>query len=637
MSFIEAIYRESFRPVKPEPIYEWARRNVKLDPSSPIPGYYRIENSLMFREPFDAWQDESIRNVLTIGPNQGGRTKAMEVASVWTMINRPGPSQWNTDTNTKAKDFAEERWWKTAQSVKEFRDLLPKLGDDVRKCKVMFRNGMPFVIQGANESNAEQKSVMNQFNDELFQWAQGRISTFHKRCNVSYAATYKIWDGSVAGDEGTELYHNWSASSQGEWSFRCRKCGTIQQFKWKQVKWESSEITKPKGEWNFQEVEKTVHYRCENIQCLERYDDTSLSRKVMNESAKYVHANPMAKVTGFRYNVLAVNFPGIKWSAWVIEFLLANSHFKQYGSGELLRVFWTKRMCEFYEEAKHLGAGQVRLISDYSLGDPNEYLANKWEGEGGYRIMACDRQEDYFPYVIRGVRKNGDSRSYVMGYAKTPAEIETIRIQFGVSAGCVVIDIGYERRETLAVCVTYGWTGLRGGSEDGYKHRVELEIPGTNQKTIRYIDKPYSEMRYGDPGFGTKEAIKGRRLLTVVRQKTAKYFEFSNLHIKNMLASLRSGRARVYWGVPADPRDASGKDMAQDYRDQLNSEVRYRALDKTGRATYYWSNCGRDGKSTKKENHFFDCEVMIICVMAIMGMIEIRIAQEKEEDEEKAE
>lgn len=639
--FIESIYRDSFKPVKPQPIYEWARHNVKLDPSSPIPGYYRIENSLMFKEPFEAWQDESVRNILTIGPNQGGRTKAMEVASVWTMVNRPGPSQWNTDTNPKAKDFAEERWWKTAESVKDLRDLLPKNGDDKRKCKVMFRNGMPFVIQGANESNAEQKSVMNQFNDELFQWGEGMINTFHKRCDVSYAATHKIWDGSIPSDEGTELYQNWGDSSRGEWSFCCRKCATVQGFKWKQVRFSSNDITKPGGVWNYIEVKKTVHYLCENPECKERYDDTAISRRLMNESARYVHENPNAELRGFRYNVLAVNLPGVMWAAWVVEFLKAHEHFKQYGNTELLRRFWIRRMCEFWEEAKHIGTGKVKLVSDYKLGDPNEYITEKWELEDGMRVMASDRQEDCLPFVIRGVRKSGDSRAYCMGYAKTEAELDQIRKMFGVKPNFHVCDIGYERQEALAACVTYGWTGMRGDQAEGYRHRIET-VDGNGNKLVRYVDRPYSEMKEADPGFSPAKQKEMRQNKTIILRKRARFYEFSNLSIKNMLASLRSGRARVYWGTPEDPRSHKGEDISKDYRDQLDSEVRYRVINRKGQATYFWSNCGRDGKSTKKANHFFDCEVMILVVCAVQKFIEIRAASstaneiEAEQDLEQA-
>lgn len=628
--FIKSIYQESFKPEKKQPIYEWARSNVKMDPSSPIPGYYRIENSLMFKEPLEAWQNESIRNILTIGPNQGGRTKAMEVASVWTMVHRPGPSQWNTDTNIKAKDFAEERWWKTAESVAGLRNILPKNSDDKRKCKVMFRNGMPFVIQGANESNAEQKSVMNQFNDELFQWGEGMIDVFHKRCDMSYAATHKIWDGSIPSDEGTELYHHWGDSSRGEWSFCCRKCAKVQAFKWKQVKWDTSEITKPNGIWNTSEVRKTVHYKCEA--CPEMYDDSSASRKQMNESGRYVHENPNAEVKGFRYNALAINFPMATWGSRVVEFLRAMDHFKQYGSTELLRSFWTRRMCEFFEEAKHIGKNTVKLVSDYKIGDPNEYQHTRWEGDDGIRVMASDRQEDVFPYVIRGVRKDGDSRAYCMGYAKTEAELEMIRKAFDVKPWYVVMDIGFERQESLAACVTYGWTGMRGDQANSYRHRVETSDQNGN-KLVRYIDRPYSEKKWADPGFSAAKQKEMRHNRQIIRTKRAVFYEFSNLSIKNMLASLRSGRARVYWGTPEDPRTFTGDDISKDYRDQLDSETRYRSVDRKGRATYFWSNCGRDGKGTKKANHFYDCEVMILVVMAIQQLIEIRAVNSTTEED----
>src|SRR5260370_1263635 len=88
-------YPLTFRARDVQPIHEWARC-IRLDATSPIQGEYDVDNSPQFREVFDAFQDEDVRMVTTVGPNQGGRTKAMEIASLWSIKNRPGPMQWNT-------------------------------------------------------------------------------------------------------------------------------------------------------------------------------------------------------------------------------------------------------------------------------------------------------------------------------------------------------------------------------------------------------------------------------------------------------------------------------------------------------------------------------------------------------------
>ena len=99
-------------------IDEWLLKNVNLDTTSPIQGPYDVSNTPQLRDPLRAFQNESVRMVTTVGPNQGGRTKAMEGASMWAIVNRPGLMRWNTRKDESAKEFAEQRWWPIGEKLR---------------------------------------------------------------------------------------------------------------------------------------------------------------------------------------------------------------------------------------------------------------------------------------------------------------------------------------------------------------------------------------------------------------------------------------------------------------------------------------------------------------------------------------
>jgi phage terminase large subunit GpA-like protein len=297
-------YARILRPSDNAPIYVWARQ-IKLDSTSPIAGSYRIENSMWLKPLYDAYQADSTRMLTVIGPNQGGRTKLMEVCSLWAAKHRPGPMQWNTITDKRAKDFAEERWWPMAKSCEDIVAKLPAGGvsegknrHQERIQKVIFTDGMPFIVQGCTESNLEEKSIMTQFNDECFQWPVGRLEYAWIRCNVAYAWNYKIINGSAAGVDGDDIHETFKSGTQEELHWHCLKCGFPHIPIWGEVgkrggiKWETDSKTKPGGvDWDYDEVKKTVRYECPN--CNEGvYEDASRIRRQLNETIQYVAQNP---------------------------------------------------------------------------------------------------------------------------------------------------------------------------------------------------------------------------------------------------------------------------------------------------------------------------------------------------------
>ena len=634
-------YQQSYWPQSDEPIHEWARC-LRMDATSPMQGNYNIDNTPQFKEQYEAFQDDDVRMVTSLGPNQGGRTKTMEIASLWSIVNRPGQMQWNTSNDKNAKKFAEQRWWPTAKSCAEVVAKLPAhgtgLGQERHKERiqsVIFDDGMPFEIQGCTPANLEERSIMTQFNDECWEWPVGRLEIAHIRCNVAYAWNYKIWNGSVAGIDGDDIHLLYQAGTQKEWHWHCYKCGRLQLPRWGKrgerggIHWEHDAKTRPNDwEWDFEELAKTVRYECEH--CKEDYEDSARVRRILNESATYKALNPKASYhhQSFRFNILSVNWPGLTWAKWVEEFLKAVNQYRRYSQLEPLKKFWTRRMTEPWDESRHAMTTHRVVLSDYNLGEPNQYKTKQWEDTSSgerrtveaFRFMGVDKQEWGYPFVIRAVSRSGDSRLIERGVSERScltsyAEVDDKAKEFGVQPQCVVIDTGFEAREVYAQAVKYGWTCMRGVDRDApFKHIKEITDRDGMVKRVA-IELPYSTVQWADPFSGTELQQLNRRFrMARAAPRLARRFDWINLHIKNLLSAFKQGNA-VYWGVAGD--------VGPDYMKQINAEVRHVVINAKGRRTEWWSNTNAKGTGTKRPNHAWDIECMILVAMCLQNLINL--------------
>ena len=626
-------YAHAYRPRENKAIDEWLYDNLRLDVTSPIQGPYDVANSPQLRDPLLAFQEEDVRMVTTIGPNQGGRTQAMLGASLWAIENRPGPMQWNTSKDETAREFAEQKWWPTARSCPLTIAKMPAhgtgLGTERFKEKlrsVIFSDGMPFKIQGCAPANLEEKSIMTQFNDECWQWPVGRLEIAHIRCNVAYAWNYKVWNGSVAGVEGDDIDMLFRSGTQKEWHWVCAKCGRLQLPRWGKPKgrggihWERDSATKPNDrEWDYLELIKTVRYQC--CHCSEEYEDNARSRRVLNEGARYKALNPSAPAQhqSFRFNILSVNWPGISWGQWVVEFLKSVDQMRKYSNLEPLKKFWNRRMAEPWDESRHAATTHRVVLSDYNLGEPNFYQRGKWEGES-IRFMGVDKQEWGYPYVIRASNRTGDSRLVGAGVGERSCltsydEVELKAQEFGVQSQCVIIDSAFETREVYAQAAKRGWTCMRGVDKpEPFRHMKEL-VGSDGMIRKMAIELPYSTMQWADPFTGTEDQQLNRRYRIVrAAPRLARRFDWINLHIKNLLSAFKQGQA-IYWGVPGD--------VGPDYIRQLNSEVRHMTINARGRKTEWWSNRTAKGEGHARPNHAWDCECMILVAMCLQNLINL--------------
>jgi hypothetical protein len=233
--------------------------------------------------------------------------------------------------------------------------------------------------------------------------------------------------------------------------------------------------------------------------------------------------------------------------------------------------------------------------------------------------MGVDKQEWGYPFVIRAVAVNGDSRLIQTGVGTTTCltsyqEIEIKANEFGVDKKCVLIDSAFETREVYAQAVNHGWTCMRGVDREPFKHMTEIRDSQGAIKRIA-IELPYSAEQWADPFTGTEQQQINRRL-RFIRQvpRLARRFDWINLHIKNLLSAFKQGSG-LYFGVPSD--------VGAEYLKQMSAEVRHVVINAKGRRTEWWSNTNVKGTGTKRPNHAWDCECMIVVAMCLQKLIDL--------------
>jgi hypothetical protein len=259
------------------------------------------------------------------------------------------------------------------------------------------------------------------------------------------------------------------------------------------------------------------------------------------------------------------------------------------------------------------------VLSDYKLAE-HDYKTEKWERET-IRFLSCDKQEWGYPFVIRAVAANGDSRLLSCGVTETTCltsyeQIAEKAAQYGIASQCVLVDCGFETREVYAQAVKYGWTCMRGVDKpEPFRHYKEIVDPQTKMIKKVAIELPYSTVQWADPFSGTSQQQLNRRFrVTRAAPKLARRFDWINLHIKNLLSAFKQGQA-LYWGVPGD--------VDSQYLKQINSEVRHVIINAKGQRTEWWSNTNAKGTGQKRANHAWDAECQIVVAMCLQNLINL--------------
>jgi len=567
-------------------VWQWCEDNVTVDDTSPLPGKWKLHNSPWVGPVMECAQRKEVQFVVVKCSAQSAKTQTIMNTMCWIVSENPAPAMWVMAAKDEAKEFMRDR---VLPTIKKCRQA-GKLFRGIQGMTMLF-DGMPFYFVGAgSKSKLQSKPIRWLFLDEVRNYKPGMLELALKRVTSFERVGFKVFIVSTPGDSGDHVDEHFKSGSQHTWNIRCPKCAKLQPLQFAQMRWDVNDETKPQGQWNFDKLAPTIRLAC--VGCDHVWRDTPAERRQIIRDGEFVQMNPNApaSIRSFTWNVLLPFL--VTWRKTVQEYLRAVDAAKcDPPNIEPLKNFYNEALGMAWEES--LGVIEdydflSKRHADYNLNDP-------WPDEHA-RYMAVDRQEkggEHYFWVIRGFSRDGRSRLIGYGRAETVEQCEEIRESFAVPLKNALIDSGHKATSVYRWCMRSGWKPFKGDKVEFFTVTVQ-DRATRKRKVIRRIWTA-SEV---DPVFGTKGA-------GVSRMKI-KLFRFSSDTAKDFLAEHMRGLVGE-WTIPHK--------VGSEYLQQMTAESRVSKTDALGKTIFQWIR-------RRDDNHFWDCEQMILVAAVITGIVQ---------------
>lgn len=490
----------------------------------------------------------------------------MQIAATYALANNPAPTMIIMQDEDAVKDFAKERMMPCIESCEPLRSQFPR--DRHRKTNTeIFFASCTLKMGAANNNFLRSWSIRWLFGDEVGAWKPGMVKRAKARTTRYW--NRKHWFSSTPETHDDDFDIEYKSGTCEIWSLRCQACNTlfVPNF-YDCIKWETSEATKPNGEWDFEKLGPTVKMVCPK--CEHAHENTERNWRQMTREGGYIatNDNPTPKTRSFHFNQLTLPPSVMPWSSLVVDFLKAKRS-ASTGYIQPLREFVTLRLAEPWKESNHLDVENI-VAATYQ---PSE----DWPDEA-HRFLTVDCQQylEEFWAVVRAWAQGGASRLLTFRRLSSMDEVRALQQEFKVADSKTFLDVGYERHRVITECGKWGWMGMRGEDVIDYKHQTDR---GTVQKL------------YSKP---TRVSASGRVSPPV--------FRWSNPSVKDVLHLLKTGRSHS-WEV------CDLGDMADEYAKQIDSERKREVQDKRGQTKLVWQKY--------RANHGWDCECMQVVAASV--------------------
>jgi len=533
---------------------------------SPYGNQFKPGETPWLKAPLECVSDPECETVVLNCAAQTGKTISMQVAAAWALANHPAPTMVVMQDEDATKDFAKERMLPVIESCQPLRDQFPQDRHRKTNSEIFFAS-CTLKMGPANNSFLRSWSIRWMFGDEVSAWKAGMAK--RARARTTRYWNRKLWFSSTPEIEGDDFDLEHQSGTKEKWSLRCQGCGELfaPDF-YECIKWETSDKTKPGGEWDFEAVAPTVRMAC--CKCNHEHENTEANWRLMVNGGGYetTNPNPTPKTRSFSFNQLTLPPSVMPWASLVVDFLKAKRA-ASTGYIQPLREFVTLRLAEPWKEANHLDVESV-TTTPYK---PSE----EWPDEV-HRFLTVDCQQylEEFWAVVRAWGEGGSSRLLAFRRLSSMDEVRALQQEFNVADFKTFLDVGYERHRVISECGKWGWMGMRGEDVIDYKHQTDRGI----------IQKLYSKP--------TRVSASGRVSPPV--------FRWSNPSVKDILHLLKTGRSHS-WEV------CNLGDMADEYAKQIDSERKREVQAKNGQSKLVWQKY--------RANHGWDCECMQVVAASI--------------------
>lgn len=575
---IQRAFEIGFKPKDRQPTYHWAANGkIQLPPVISKSGPFDVSGSRHFIGPFDALDNDRVREVNVLKPVRGGGTLLADVWLARVMSTDPGPARFTAQTDPLAKEHAETRSIPILKSCGDVCDLLPTDRHKDRGKSIIFNNGIPLYFGGPSLNNLQNKPFRYFVADEPWLYKAGTLEEMKGRMgDFLKMEMSKMLFISQGGETEDDWDNQCQSGELDEWHIRCHDCGHYMPGEWQAKRPDGSrwgivyDEHKDKGGLYIpSKMIPTLRFECEK--CTHVHLDTAALKSFWNLTGQYqVIGDSNEKIKTFHWTAL-IDYP---WANLLEQWLDARNVFKKTGIITKTIIFWQKRMAKSknIENATDEVLGLKTAAYEISTSGPTA---------GAIRLMSADRQEEDVYWVeIRDWTKL-DSKQIWFGNCYSPEGIAAKQKEFSVASNCVCVDSAYLPKGDHGVymmCLKYGWWAIRGEPDFFFWHSVKIR-----GRTFR-VQRSYSQVVGGDPGSGT---IGANRLF-------ARLVLISSPSMNDTLQGLIDKQKWI------QHESAITQEMRKEYERQISAEKkRKRPNKKTGREEWEWytvnkNNHGRD-------------------------------------------
>ncbi len=180
---------------------------------------------------------------------------------------------------------------------------------------IVVDNTSPMPGRWRSDSSPWVKEMMEVF-------ADNRVSDIATQCSAQSSKTQTVMNlvcWAISEDRGPAMWVM-AAKDDVKDLVRDRFSPTVT-LRMEQLKWDTTEVTKPGGTWNFDLMAETIRYEC--AACGNAIHDTPAERKAIARTGKFIRQNPTAPRHRVSFHWNALLPPWVQWRSVAEEYMAA--------------------------------------------------------------------------------------------------------------------------------------------------------------------------------------------------------------------------------------------------------------------------------------------------------------------------
>lgn len=583
LRLFQRVIRQTLTPKERLTVSQCAERYRVLSGSSKVKGKWSNALTPYLCEVMDCLIDPDISRIYFCKSSQIGGTEALLNMLIYIILQDPSPTMIVYPNDDLAKEISNTRVKPALRLIRAIKKIFRETSSKEQELRF---STMTLYLQGSGSpAKLASRPIKYLFFDEVdklegaskkeaspFSLALERTKTYRPQEKVYACSTPTLRTNYIWGlhDSAEEVRH---------YFVPCPHCGSMIEFLWSQVRFDSDDD----GKMSPSERAATAVYICQECGCeILDSDKPAMLRDGRWQTVKR-RGNGKATSVGFWINSLYSIF--LRWSDAVEEFLLANEDAKA-GDTDRLQNFVNSWLAEPWEDTRL--ATDADMVKERQTDVP-EYTVPDWAIllTGG-----VDVQENRLYYVIRAWGEYSTSQLVAHGEALRYSMIEEVmNHEFLTETGdrmrvaTCFIDSGYRQDETYDFCVDNAdWAFPVKGANHPMRNRTQIT------KIEKTGSRAYGMQLILVDGGQYKDSIAAR-----MRRENG------------------VGSWMVYDGID------------EEYCQQVTAEQKVVEKGAKGAAVSRWVP-----KRSHADNHYLDCEVYAFAAAEMWG---IRTAHLHAEDE----